>query len=111
MAISSDLRQLVLRQAQGALSLDLAYIGVTNGLFVALSGDGASLDTLAAQTGRDVGYVRRWADAAWAFGLIERDGSTSPSSAPRSSRTSRAACFPSPSRRSCPRTWRSGQRV
>ena len=60
---------------QGAQSLTVAYIGVVNGLFAALNqlgaGDVAAIATAARM---DTGYVRRWCDAAFAFGYIEADG-------------------------------------
>ncbi|MGC9127936.1 MAG: methyltransferase domain-containing protein, partial [Acidithiobacillus sp.] len=63
------------KRAQGALSLDIAFIGVVNGLFSALHELGrARVDDLAAKTGMDAGYLQRWCDAAYAFGWLERDG-------------------------------------
>ncbi|MBN6741076.1 class I SAM-dependent methyltransferase, partial [Acidithiobacillus sp. MC6.1] len=63
-----ELRQ----QAQGALSLNIAFIGVVNGLFSTLHtlGD-ADTPTLASAAGMDAGYVLRWCDAAYAFGWLE----------------------------------------
>lgn len=74
MANASSLFEQVLRQAQGALALQLAFIGVANGLFEALDRDGP-LDSarLAAATGMDPAYVARWADAAYAFEHLELD--------------------------------------
>lgn len=73
MSVSPAIRQSVMAQAQGALSLNLAYIGVTNGLFVVLAARGAqTVEQLSAAAERDVGYVQRWADAAYAFGLLDR---------------------------------------
>ena len=63
-----ELRQ----QAQGALSLNIAFIGVVNGLFNALHTLGnADTPTLASAAGMDTGYVLRWCDAAYAFGWLE----------------------------------------
>ncbi|MBI2388148.1 MAG: methyltransferase domain-containing protein [Deltaproteobacteria bacterium] len=67
-----DLRSTVMSAAQGAMTLQLAYIGVTNDLFESLARDGsASADELAARAGVDAGYVRRFCDAAYAFGLLD----------------------------------------
>ena len=69
---AADLRQQALSQAQGALALNLAYIGIVNGLFSALAELGAAdAESLAAAVGKDAGYARRWCDAAYAFGLLE----------------------------------------
>lgn len=66
------LRQEIMRRTQGALSLDIAYIGVVNGLFAALEELGtAPPSRLADATDMDVGYVLRWCDAAYAFELLE----------------------------------------
>lgn len=55
------------------MALQLAYVGVVNGLFDALEAAGeASAAELAARAGRDPGYVLRWCDAAFAFELLER---------------------------------------
>ncbi|MBU2739266.1 class I SAM-dependent methyltransferase [Acidithiobacillus concretivorus] len=63
-----ELRQ----QAQGAQSLNIAFIGVVNGLFSALHQlQKADSQRLAQQTGMDAGYVTRWCDAAYAFGWLE----------------------------------------
>ncbi len=70
-----DLKQQARAMAQGAHSLTVAYIGVVNGLFAALkqlnSGDVATIATAA---GMDEGYVRRWCDAAFAFGYLDAEG-------------------------------------
>ncbi|PPQ39831.1 Methyltransferase domain-containing protein [Rhodoblastus acidophilus] len=61
--------------ARGAQTLGLGYIGVVNGLFAALRRlDAASADDLAQTAGMDAGYVRRWCDGAYAFGLLEAEG-------------------------------------
>lgn len=68
----SDLRNTVVQQMQGALTLNIAYIGVANGLLAALADQGPlSADALAGAAGMDAGYVRRWCDAAFAFGLLD----------------------------------------
>lgn len=75
MSISEQQRQQVMTQAQGALALQVAYVGVANHLFPALARLGeASAAELATEAGRDVGYVERWCDAALAFGLLEEVG-------------------------------------
>ncbi|MEJ2631331.1 MAG: class I SAM-dependent methyltransferase [Acidihalobacter sp.] len=67
-----SLRQDIMRRAQAAVSLDIAYIGVANGLFAALDEIGsASPSRLAAQAEMDDAYVIRWCDAAYAFELID----------------------------------------
>ncbi len=78
MSIDPTTRQHVVDQAQGAQRLSLAYIGVTTGLFAALDGGSLSLPQLAEAAGADPGYLERWADAAAAFGLLDRsaDGFT-----------------------------------
>lgn len=68
----TELRKEIMRRAQGALSLDIAFIGIANGLFAALDAEGsASVERLAASTGMDSAYVRRWCDAAYEFELID----------------------------------------
>ena len=63
-----ELRQ----QVQGALSLNIAFIGVVNGLFSSLHTLGnADSAALASAAGMDTGYVLRWCDAAYAFGWLE----------------------------------------
>ncbi len=63
------------RTAQGAMSLNIAFIGVVNGLFSALHRlQQADVDHLARESGMDRGYLERWCDAAYAFGWLERDG-------------------------------------
>ncbi len=74
MSLDPTLRMQVMQEAQGAQRLVLAYIGVTTGLFEGLEGRRLDAPGLAAATATDAGYVERWADAAAAFGLLERDG-------------------------------------
>ncbi|MHB1951256.1 MAG: class I SAM-dependent methyltransferase [Acidiferrobacteraceae bacterium] len=66
-----DRKQAVMRSLQGALLLDLAYIGIANGLFSTLSGNTLSAAILAQRSGMDPGYVHRWCEAAYAFELLE----------------------------------------
>ncbi len=66
------LRARMREQAQGAMGLNIAYIGVVNGLFETLHGLGsASSAELAAAARMDPGYVLRWCDAAYAFGYLD----------------------------------------
>jgi|BEDMetMinimDraft_2_1075160.scaffolds.fasta_scaffold00472_8 SAM-dependent methyltransferase len=61
--------------AQGAIALDLAFIGVVRGLFTALARLGtASAGRLAEAAGCAPGYVAVWCDAAYAAGLLEAEG-------------------------------------
>ena len=66
-----EIRQSLLAQAQGTMSLNLAFIGVANGLFEALAAEPISSDELAKRNALDCGYVRRWCEAAFAFGLLD----------------------------------------
>ncbi len=68
------LRERVHGWQQGALALDLAFIGVHGGLFDRLA-EGAPMapEALARAAGLDEGYVRAWCQAAYAFELLEHD--------------------------------------
>jgi trans-aconitate methyltransferase len=69
-----DLKQQFRAMAQGSQSLAVAYIGVANGLFAALKRlCAATPDALAGALGMDAAYMRRWCDAAYAFGYLEAD--------------------------------------
>jgi len=71
----ASLREQAMGQAQGAMALQVAFIGVTNGLFAALAERGpATPEELAEAAGMDSGYVARWVDAAYAFGYLAEDG-------------------------------------
>ncbi len=61
--------------AQGAMTLHLAFVGVSGGLFPHLT-VARTIDELAGVAGADRGYTERWAEAAYAFGLLERHGET-----------------------------------
>lgn len=75
MTVSQSIREAVAQQAQGAMRLQLAFIGVHNGLFAALAEAGAlTTDELAQRAGVDAAYVGRWCDAAYAFELLDEDG-------------------------------------
>lgn len=69
------LRQTVIGAAQGAMSLYLAFIGVSNGLFEALAAGPLAPAGLAEKAGVDAAYTTRWCEAAFAFGLLDaREG-------------------------------------
>ena len=74
MANQEDLRKSVLAAAQGAMSLNIAFIGVSGGLFEALANAPGTASEVAARASADEGYVRRWCDAAYAFGLLDCQG-------------------------------------
>ncbi len=60
------------QQAQGTLSLNIAYIGIVNHLFEGLYRLGSATATdLASASSMDAGYVVRWCDAAYAFGYLD----------------------------------------
>ncbi|MGC8807895.1 MAG: class I SAM-dependent methyltransferase, partial [Thiomonas sp.] len=62
---ADDLKTQFRQQSQAALSLNVAYIGVVNGLFTTLHRlRQASAVALAEAAGFDPGYVLRWCDAA-----------------------------------------------
>lgn len=67
-----DMRARVMQQAQGAMALNLAFIGVANHLFDALA-SAASVAELGARTGLDAGYLQRWCEAAYAFGYLDAE--------------------------------------
>lgn len=67
-----ELRKQIMKQAQGALALNVAYIGVVNGLFSALADlHDADSGQLAQAVAKDPDYVLRWCDSAYAFGLLD----------------------------------------
>ena len=66
-----ELRPTMMAAAQGAATLNLAFIGVTNGLFDTLAEGPLSAAALATRAGLDAGYVRRWCEAAFAFGMLD----------------------------------------
>ncbi len=72
---ANELKSLFRQQAQGALALNIAYIGVVNGLFSTLHELGkAPAPALAKAAKVDPGYVKRWCDAAYAFAYLDADG-------------------------------------
>lgn len=71
MGISERQRRQIINQVQGALALDIAYMGIANGLWSQLAKLGATAsEALAAAAGVDAAYVARWCDAAFAFGYL-----------------------------------------
>jgi SAM-dependent methyltransferase len=68
-----EIREQLMASAQGAQRLNLAYIGISAGLWTALGEGARSVTELAEMTGTDVGYLARWADAAFAFELVDVD--------------------------------------
>ncbi len=72
---TDDLKDRLRQQVQGALSLDIAYVGVVNGLFEALDLlSSADSEAIARAAHLDPGYVHRWCDAAYAAGYLDIDG-------------------------------------
>ncbi len=68
----ADLRVQVMSQAQGALSLFVAFIGVANHLFEVLAKLGkASVAEFAAASAMDAAYLQRWCEAAYANGYLD----------------------------------------
>ena len=75
MIVSQELRDQTMKQAQGAVALQIAFIGIANSLFSNLAKLGkATPEDLASQAGMDPEYVNRWCDAAYAFGYLEEKG-------------------------------------
>jgi len=56
-----------------SMMLQVAYVGVSGGLFDSLD-SAKSVAEIASATSSDAGYVDVWCDAAYAFGLLEWDG-------------------------------------
>lgn len=56
------------------MSLNLAFIGISGGLFDALAAGAATPGDIATRAGADEAYVRRWSEAAFAFGLLDQAG-------------------------------------
>lgn len=72
MAISERQRRQIVNQVQGALALDIAYMGIANGLWSHLERlRHATPEALAEAAGVDGDYVARWCDAAFAFGYLK----------------------------------------
>src|SRR3989337_341210 len=72
MNIPKEIREQAMAQMQGAMALHVAYIGIYNGLFSAIAEmKTANPDELTVRTGLDIGYLQRWCDAAFGFGLLD----------------------------------------
>lgn len=72
MPVSENIRKEIIAQQQGALRLQIAFIGISSGLLEAFYRTGAaSADEIARVAGLEVGYVARWCDAAYAFELLD----------------------------------------
>lgn len=72
--MSRELRNQIISQMQGSMALGIAFIGIANSIFTALADMGkAAPDELASKTGLDRGYLYRWCDAAFAFGLLDEE--------------------------------------
>ncbi len=72
MSGSQQFRDEAMAQMQGAMSLSIAFIGISNGLFSSLAEMAqAGSEELSAKTGLDSGYLHRWCDAAFSFGLLD----------------------------------------
>ena len=70
-----DFRDEVQGYAKGALFLQVAYVGVSGHFFDGLLSGGMNAAELAQKSGMDSGYVNAWCDAAFAFELLDWDGS------------------------------------
>ncbi|MDH5219205.1 MAG: class I SAM-dependent methyltransferase [Gammaproteobacteria bacterium] len=72
--MNPELKQSVMGKVQGALMLNIAYIGITNGLLDKLAElNGASAAELANAAKVDEAYTVRWCDSAYAFELLDED--------------------------------------
>ncbi|MBF0543906.1 MAG: methyltransferase domain-containing protein [Candidatus Riflebacteria bacterium] len=72
MPVSEKMRAEIIARVQGGVSLQIAYIGIKNNLFSALTKMGsASPNDLAKKACVDFDYVERWCGAAFAFGLLD----------------------------------------
>jgi len=70
-ALEQELRA----RLEAAVGLDVAYVGVANGLFSALADlQEATPRGLAETTGCDAAYTQRWCDAAYAFEYLSEAG-------------------------------------
>ncbi len=73
--VSKELKQKVIAKMQGALMLQLAFIGVANNLFSVLATKKKLTSSeLAKASGMDAAYVERWCDSAYAFELLDASG-------------------------------------
>jgi len=71
-AVPAALREMIMKDVQGAVRLAIAYVGLSAGLLSAAAHlkHGSCAD-IAKASGQDPGYVVRWCDAAYAFELLE----------------------------------------
>ena len=67
----SDLKDKIRTHSQGTATLNISFIGIVNGLFESLEKTQATAKELATETRMDPGYIERWCDAAYAFGLLD----------------------------------------
>ncbi len=74
MSAIEELRKATMAQAQGAMALQLAFVGVANGLLEALAERAEEPAGLARRLSLDEGYVTRWCEAAYAFGYLDPSG-------------------------------------
>ncbi len=71
-AAGDALRRQAMAQAQGAMALYVAFIGVANHLFETLARIGrASVADIAKASAMDAGYMQRWCEAAYANGYLD----------------------------------------
>lgn len=69
-----DIKSKVMQQAQGALSLNIAYIGIANNLFETIDTlKKARYEEIADKSNMDASYVLRWCEAAYSFDFLEID--------------------------------------
>lgn len=72
MGALQQFRDEAMAQMQGTMALSIAFIGISNGLFSSLSEMAqTTADKLSAKTGLDIGYLQKWCDAAFSFGLLD----------------------------------------
>ena len=71
---SLSLRETIMKDMQGAVRLAIAYVGLSGGLLQAMAGLSRADAAAVAKAARaDEGYVVRWCDAAYAFGLLDEE--------------------------------------
>jgi SAM-dependent methyltransferase len=69
--VADALRVQVAEYARHAATLQLAFVGVSGGLLEGLADGPRTPEALAEHTGTSAGYVLRWCEAAFAFGLLD----------------------------------------
>lgn len=71
---SVGLRETIMKDMQGAVRLSVAFVGLSGGLLQAAAHLGPAPSAAIAQAASgDLGYVVRWCDAAYAFGLLDEE--------------------------------------